>query len=228
MVIYRNAIKRIFLASLPTIIVPVIVVALILKKFGLTSESLLALIFFGQTYIIWAQLEVALRQTRLSALEYEPEFKIKNNYYLPFSDSPIKVGEDIEDIGFQAIDLTNVGKHSARNVLISLDIGASKSESKFFANIAPNEKVQIYKFEKEDNKILSNSTITINIDYENILGGGGNLTFLKSPRTEFITSKMVRMPGLLLNSFEDLILCGRLFIFLRRRRRIKRKIGNSE
>ena len=62
MVIWINAIKKIFKASFPIIIIPVLSVTYIIQHFGVTIDSLLAIIFFSQLYIIWAQLEVALRQ----------------------------------------------------------------------------------------------------------------------------------------------------------------------
>jgi len=60
-------------------------VGFIIKYFGFSLESLVAILLFGQLYIVWAQLEVALRQTRLTMLEYEPEFniEIKDSERLP-------------------------------------------------------------------------------------------------------------------------------------------------
>ena len=73
MVSRQNIIKRIFKASLPTIIVPALVPALVFKWFGLSINSLLIIIIFVQIYIVWAQLEVALRQTHLSVSEFGVE-----------------------------------------------------------------------------------------------------------------------------------------------------------
>jgi hypothetical protein len=40
--------------------------------FGLTPSSVLLIVTIAQIYLIWSQVEVALRQARLSELSYEP------------------------------------------------------------------------------------------------------------------------------------------------------------
>jgi hypothetical protein len=115
-------IKLIFIALIPTIIIPAIIVGFVINYFGLTIDSLLVIIFLGQFYIIWAQLEVALRQTRLSTLEYEPEFKIEIK-----KSSEASVADDeriMEGYTYFPYDATlkNVGKHLARNVRAEINI----------------------------------------------------------------------------------------------------------
>lgn len=205
MVIWRNVIKLIIKATLLTILLPVIIVVVVIKNFGFTPNSLLAILFLGECYIIWAQLEVALRQTHLSLLEYEPEFKIEVNKEL----RPLTEMSDIQT--FFDLRLLNTGKHLARNVFISIEVKGEREEHKFmqFTNIAPNEPVDLYEFIEE---LFNNNTLTVNIDYENVLGKPSTITFIKEPKFhEFIVTRHIRMPGILLTSFENLMLIFRLF-----------------
>jgi len=201
--IWRNIIKKLIVASLP-IVFPLIAVALIISHFGFTIESLMAVIFLAEVYIIWAQLEVALRQTRLSTLEYEPEFGIAKR----------EVGDSYE------IEVKNLGKHMARNVFISIDLKLTdtKLPPKLISNIASGELVHVCSVRKE---VLDNSEVAIELSYENTLGESGWITFVKDPKLpEFVARTIRGMPGILLNSFEELILLMRLFTW---RRKVKRR-----
>ena len=214
MVIWRNVVKGIIKASLPTIILPAIIIGVVIKYFGLTLDSLLAILFLGELYIVWAQLEVALRQTRLSLLEYEAEFKIETK-------------EDVQNIQgkisrFFNLRLVNVGKHLVRNVYVSIDVKGNQNESVFipFTNIAPNEPVYLYTFDEDT---FRNNRVTVNVDYENAIGELNGVTFVKEPKLSvFIVIKQVRMPGLLLNSFEDLIRIWHLFMLPRKVKKLQK------
>ena len=214
MVIWRNVVKGIIKASLPTIILPAIIIGVVIKYFGLTLDSLLAILFLGELYIVWAQLEVALRQTRLSLLEYEAEFKIETK-------------EDVQNIQgkisrFFNLRLVNVGKHLVRNVYVSIDVKGNQNESVFipFTNIAPNEPVYLYTFDEDT---FRNNRVTVNVDYENAIGELNGVTFVKEPKLPvFIVIKRVRMPGLLLNSFEDLIRIWHLFMLPRKVKKLQK------
>ena len=217
--IWRNEIKGILKASLLTIIVPAVFLSLVFKILGLTVDSLLAVIFFGQFYIIWGQLEVAMRQTRLSTLEYDPEFIIDAEK-IPYV---TYVGG-----GYHIVKLRNIGKHLARNVLILVDIAAKSSQkevhSQQVSNIAPNETVEIdYSFIES---VFSTAKITINLDYNNILGYPCRMSFIKEPKyPDFIVLKPERrMPGILLNSSEDLTAFLQSFVVQRKVKRIEKEL----
>jgi hypothetical protein len=221
-------IRGILKASLPTIVVPAIFVSLVINFFGITIDSLLAMIFLGQFYIIWGQLEVALRQTRLSALEYEPEFKIE------VEKRTIKLKASDKILESYNIKLKNVSKHLARNIFVAVDAkpqdaGRNKPELKSLpiANIAPDDIVNIHSY---DGDVFEKSKISINLDYTNALGEFGAITFFKEPRFyEFMTfGTERRMPGILLNSFEDLSLIFRAVALPRRIKRYKESQGNKK
>lgn len=220
--IWRNVITGILKASLPTIIVPAVFVSLVFKFLGLTVDSLLALIFFGQFYIIWGQLEVAMRQTRFSSLEYDPEFKIETK----------KISYQLVGGGYRPIKLINTGKHLAQNVLISVNLTRKPNlqervHSQQVSNIAPDEMVDIYHLDEGD---FLTAKITIKLDYKNILGDFDGMTFVKEPKfQDFIVFRSERrMPGILLNSFEDLISSLRLLTLPRRAKRIKKELENKK
>ena len=208
MVIWRNVIKRIFAASLPTIVLPAILVGIIIYHFGFTLDSLVAVLFFGELYIIWAQLEVALRQTRLLVIEYEPELKIEMEERHIARETPEKIVE---------LYLGNAGDHIARNVLVSLKTSGDQERFKYsqFTNIAPNEKVYLGMFSEN---ALRKNTITVDIIYENVLGELSGAYFVKKPQfAEFIAIKAAKkLPGLLLNSLEELISSLNLLVLSRK------------
>jgi hypothetical protein len=208
---YEVIIKGIFIALLPTIIIPAIIVGFVINYVGLTIDSLLAIIFLGQFYIIWAQLEVALRQTRLSTLEYEPEFKIE----IKKSSKPVVVADDERNMkGFTYFPydatLKNVGKHLARNVSAEINILAVKPPYRNikppvrqFGDIGADKSHFVYGFMEED---LKNTRVTIKFKYQNILGVSGSVGFISEPEfCQFIGIERVKMPGILLNSFEKLL-----------------------
>ena len=216
--IWRNEIKGILKASLPTIIVPAVFVISVFNLLGLTVDFLLAVIFFGQLYIIKGQLEVAMRQTRLSTLEYDPEFIIDTK----------KINYSLVGGGYHTVKLRNMGKHLARNVLIVVNIAAKSSQkevhSQQVSNIAPNETVEIdYSFIES---VFSTVKITINLDYNNILGDFCRMTFIKEPKyPDFIVLKPERrMPGILLNSFEDLTSFLQQFAVQRKVKKIQKEL----
>ena len=203
-------IKPIFIALIPTIISPAIIVVFVINRFGLTIDSLIAIIILGQFYIIWAQLEVALRQTRLSTLEYEPEFKIV------FEESSEAVVSDDKRImeGFTHFPynatLKNVSEHLARNVRAEINIfelkppyGSFKPVVKPIGDIGADDKTHfVYGFMEED---LKNNRVTIKFKYQNILGEYGSVSFISERGfCEFIGLERVKMPGILLNSLEML------------------------
>jgi hypothetical protein len=207
--VWRNVIKKLFIASIPTILIPVICIWYILKHFGISETSLLGIMALAQIYIVWAQLEISLRQSHLSTFQYEPVLKLEreilegNNFYY----------------------LRNVSQNLARNVKAEIIIGKGKEErSEFFqlGDIAFNEKKflgNLSQFEKEN-------TIQIDINYENIFGDFKGVSFIKEPKfSEFLSiPSSKKLPGILLNSFEELglIFTSIYLFYFKKKRRISK------
>jgi len=209
----RDIIKRIFKALFPTIIVPAIVTALVFKLFGLTINALLMLIIFVQIYIIWAQLEVALRQTYLSVSEFEPEFKIEveartHNKIMAMDEGTI-IGNNYD------VKLKNVGKLLAENVYTIITTeskGISTTKLGFSGDLSPFETVDICTFKK---RVSNDSKFTVKIVYDIIFGVHSEITFVKEPGIhEFVISKFLRIKSHsytpLLNSFAELLSISQL------------------
>jgi hypothetical protein len=143
----------------------------------------------AQLYIIWTQLEISWRQSHLSTFQYEPVFKLEHQF----------LG------GNKFYYLKNISSHLARNVMVEVIVGNGKEEqSQFFqlGDIASNEKKSLGnlgQFEKE-------RTIRIDVDYENIFGDFRSVLFVKESKfSEFLSIPYSKkLPGILLNSFEEL------------------------
>lgn len=214
--IWINVIKSIIRASLPIIVLPAVFIYLIINYLGFTSDTLLAIIFLGEFYIVWAQLEVALRQTRLSVLAYRPEFKIETERRT--------YGINGKTYSLVNVKLKNVGKYLARNIHITTK-GKNKKEYKFLTNLAPEEEVFISTFGEE---VFNDTVIKIELNYEDILGNFDGITFIKEPKfPEFLVTRSMRsMPGILLNSLEELYFIFKTFTSSwRMKRMLKRAEG---
>ena len=219
--IWQNIIKKLFISSLPLLIIPGAFLVLIIHYFGITINSLLAVIMFAQAYIIWTQVEVALRQSHLSSLKYEPQFKIKIEN--------IKAGFiEQEEALIYDIKLVNTGQYLARNINASIDIKNSKVEPlfKMIGDLSPNENTLLLTIEE---KPPNSYRIFIDIDYNNILGDFGGIAFVKEPQfSQFITIGFEkRKPGILLNSLEELTLIFKLFTITRKRKKIRMPNSNK-
>ena len=202
------------IAAVPTIIIPAIIILLVFKLFGLSIDSLLAIIILAQIYIIWAQLELAWRQTHLSVLKFGPEFEIEVEEKT--HDNVIAMGKECIIGKTYDAKLKNVGKLLVENASIAVTTKPKNPKTllspfvalqfKFLNHIAPCEKVDICTVEKD---VFNNSKITININYVIIFGVHSKITFVKEPVAQkFEISEFMRIttPRIsLLNSFEKLL-----------------------
>ena len=145
---------------------------------------------------------MALRQTRLSTLEYEPEFKLD----IKRINKPLVADSEVTEGYAHEASLRNVGQHLARNLHAKINIYRekhNKHEIVSIGDILPDDSPYVYKFEQG---VLHNSEVVIDISYLNILGERGSVTFIKDPKLQkFIGVKRVIMPGILLTSFEKLL-----------------------
>jgi len=190
-------VRELVKALLPTVVLPALVVGLIIYCFGFTLESLVAVLVFTQLYVAWAEVEVALRQTHLAALEYEPEFNIE--------------AEELkEHQGSYIIKVGNMGRHAAWNIFILVSVkpcqepGEETHVFKPVTSLAPGEAVDLATLTAET---LSTCEIRVELDYETIYGEPRTILFVKNPGFPvFITTSTHRKPGILLNSLEELSL----------------------
>lgn len=203
--IWRNVIPKLLLAFLPTLIVPGIVIWLIIKHFSISETSLLGIMALAQIYIIWAQLEIALRQSELQKKEYEPILKVGKRF--------------IGGNGNIFYYIENVGKYLARNVNILIRIMENNQKEKLhefrqIGNLAPGEKGEIGFLKEWEDKY----TIIINVDYEDVFNRMKRTLFVKEPKfSEFFNIlPEEKLPGILLNSFEEIGLIFKNLIYFRK------------
>ena len=219
LVIWRNVIRSLLRALLPIAIVPGLFAMSIIYYFGLTLDAVLIMIMVAQFYIIWVQVEVSLRQTRLSELEYEPILLVKLH----------TITDSMYHTTVFEIKLKNDGEYPAYNVTAHISsplLFPLEGTFRLVGDIESKDEKTIYTLDgKEFEKY---SEFAIDVDYNNALGQYGGLTF-NFDRKFMLTPLTIRghakMPGILLNSIEDL---RSLYGLLTLNRRIKRFREMSE
>lgn len=214
MVIWRNVIKNGFRALLPIAIIPAFLISLIIYRFRLTLDAVLIIVMLAQFYIILTQVEVSLRQARLNEFRYEPIIFIKLK--------EIKIKKERA----YNILLMNAGEYPAYNVLITTHSQPlfSRERTRIVGSIEPTAKELLFSLSKRE--FDKYSEFSLNINYTNALGKDGRVTFnfpMKFMPHVFTIHGDIKMPGILLNSIEDLRL---IFSLLTMDRRIK-KMGEK-
>jgi len=211
---WNSVVWKLVKALLPTVVLPALVVGLIIYRFGFTLESLVAVMVFTQLYIAWAEVEVALRQTYLATLEYEPEFNIE-------------IEELKEHRGSYIIKVGNMGRHVAWNIFILVSVkppqepGKEEHVFKPVTSLAPGEAVDLATLTAET---LNTCEISVELDYETIHGEPRTILFVKNPGFPvFIATSTHRKPGVLLNSLEELSLILTILTLPRKIRKYQEK-----
>ena len=197
--IIRAMIPALVLLS-PIIIAIVYVSYSYLRGYCVSTDSLLAIVILFQTYIIWIQVEIALRQTAVFKTEYEPTFKIKVNRFI-----------NPPDFDQTIVSIQNVGKYPAYNVVIGLLDKTTRKptgkvmepDSKAPMILAPNDSMNIFRMSSVE---FSDMEIEMNILYGTVSNEIRQATFVKFPKsnefTLLYTPLNVRQ-GILLKSLED-------------------------
>lgn len=98
----------------PLIISLIYIGNLYVQGYIVTIDSLLGIVILFQTYIIWVQVEIGLRQTAVFKQEFEPSFKTKVS------------SEMLGDLPYTTVYVENVGKYPAYNVAFGLVNKAAK------------------------------------------------------------------------------------------------------
>lgn len=194
MIIWKNVIKSTLKSFIPLLPAFIVVFAAFLS-FGVSTNFLLALSITVQFYIVWAQLEVALKQTRIHELGYEPIFSIKAEKEAVGtmnSKSTIHV----------VLKIKNEGKYPAYNVSISVMANNIVAEHKMEGTIPPNDEVYVCSLE---GTVFETKRIDVDVSYRNIMGDLKEVWFIKIPGGPFIVIRgPLKKPGILLSSLEDL------------------------
>jgi len=180
----KNLGKVLLLALIPV---------LLAVRFG--WDAILPVIIYLQLLLIWAQAEIGLRQHVLFSAQFDPSFdvKLRNNVNL---------------------FVRNASKNPAYNIMVGRMMDEhnkaippnnwkGKVSSYFIGSLVPEQEVSLCSFTDKD--FFKNKAIEVS--YTNQFGDWKEIyiRLLEDERLLFIP-KEVQKPGILLNTFEDLIL----------------------
>ena len=228
--IWKRIIKRFILSLTPIIIIPAFLVFLILWTFGLSLASFLLIFTLAQLYLIWFHVEVALRQTKLTELSYEPVFiayvkEVIGGREMP--EGPIYVGYHIM--------VKNIGNYPSYNLVVNLDpmpreVISEIQLNSIIGSLGKDQEETLCKIPSKVIRKLENLglPLNINIDYTNILNNSGSVSFTFHP--QFNSSPITfhgqrKLPGLLLNSIDELNLLVKLIMLSRKLSKLKKHIN---
>jgi len=169
-----------------------------LRGYVVSIDLLLGVVILFQTYIIWIQVEISLRQSEVSKTEYEPSFKIKNRYLDTLTGVPL------------IVSIENVGEYPAYNVMFGLMNKTTRKPIEKTMRLvaeprtlAPKDSIDILHIDPVE---LNNTEIEMNVIYNNVANEMRQTTFVKFPRsTEFmlVFAPLNARQGILLKSLED-------------------------
>jgi hypothetical protein len=219
-------IKGFIRALTPTVIIPVCLIFLIFWVFGLTPSSVLLIVMIAQFYLIWSQVEVALRQAKLSELSYEPVFIAR----IEEAQCAVFVEGAIIHTSFH-IKVKNVANYPAYNLIAYLESATRAALPNFELSksiigvLGKDQEETICILSEKDVKRMQGlqKAFIVNVDYDNVLGEGGGASFIFQPQN--LSSPITicgrrRLPGLLLNSTGELIQLIRLVRWSRRMKKL--------
>jgi hypothetical protein len=230
-VIWRNVIKGFIRALTPIVIIPACLISLIFWAFGLTISSLLLIVTIVQIYLIWSQVEVALRQSKLSEINYEPVFiaYIEETRGTLFTDSKGM------STSFH-VKIKNIANYPAYNMIAYLGPTTRAALPNFELSksmigvLEKDREETLCVLSEEDVKKLQNlrEQFVVNVDYTNVLGGNGSVLFIFHPQdlhSPFTMYGRRKLPGLLFNSIEELTLLIWLITWSKRRNKLAKMLN---
>jgi hypothetical protein len=228
-VIWRNVIKGFIRALTPIVIIPACLISLIFWAFGLTISSLLLIVTIVQIYLIWSQVEVALWQSKLSEISYEPVFIAYIEETRLFTDRK-GVSTSFH------VKVKNIANYPAYNIIAYLGPTTRAALPNFELSesmigvLEKDREETLCVLSEEDVKKLQNlrEQFVINVDYTNVLGENGSVLFIFHPQdlhSPFTMYGRRRIPGLLFNSIEELTLLIRLITWSKRRNKLAKMLN---
>jgi len=208
MIIWKNVIKNTLKSFIPLLPAFIVVFAAFLS-FGVSTNFLLVVSITVQFYIVWAQLEVALKQTRIHELGYEPVFLIK-------VEKEVVSAMNSRSTIHVVLKIKNEGKYPAFNVLITVMENSNVVEHKMESTIPPNNEIYVCSLEEN---IFKTKRIHVYVLYNNIIGDHKEVWFIKNLGESFMVLRSpLKKPGILLSSLEDLFETMRLIYLFKIRK----------
>jgi len=170
-------------------------------------DAILPVIIYLQLLLIWAQTEIGLRQHLLFSAQFDPSFDVK------LKEGALIANEKEGGIRHYNIYITNTSKYPAYNVMIgrildeqnypiSPNIWKNKILTSAIYSLTPGKDVLLGSI--VDKSFFENNTIEIN--YTNLFGEWKEIWIKFLSGRPLVIPKGREAPGILLNTFEELIL----------------------
>jgi len=163
-------------------------------------DAILPTIIYLQFLLIWAQAEIGMRQHLLFSAQFNPSFKVRLGSSMTEAEHKINIYlHNTSDKPAYNIGIVRV--FDEKNEPIPPNSWKDKISTLVISSLAPGEEVLLG---SADNSFLKNKTIEI--FYTNLFGDW------KEIWVKFLNEKLLvipgkeQAPGILLNTFEDLIL----------------------
>ena len=186
--------KTPIIINLGKIFLLVLIPILLVIKFR--WDAILPIIIYLQLLLIWAQTEIGLRQHVLFSTQFNPSFEVKLG--------------NIVDENKIIIYLRNTSDKPAYNIGIvrvldeenePIPPNSWKISTLFISSLAPGEEVSLG---SADKSFLKNKTIEIS--YTNLFGEWKEIWIKFLNGRLLVIPGKEQAPGILLNTFEDLVL----------------------
>ena len=203
--------RKVVLSILPAIFLFIGVPFLILAYFGVTTEALLAVIFYLEVLIILMQADIMQREIVLAKAGFMPVLRIHVEEY------------SAKSLPYIRIILQNIGEYVAYNILVIIRQNGKpvKAEKPFIQTLSPSDELIILsRLRKED---FVKSEISIEILCNSVIGEEEDIFFQKPKGSlDFIYSVPRKArEGIILPQIENLRLAISLLTLSRGMKKTK-------
>lgn len=208
--------KKFLLKILGKIFLLMIIPILLIIKLG--WESILPIIIYLQLLLIWAQAEIAMRQTVLTSVQFEPLFDIR--------ETPSQmITRDSQSIKIFSTYIRNISEYPAYNLGIGRILDKQKQPidpslwPKFLRRnniscLSPNQEFELYTIDPSEREKILENELTFEILYFNRFGEVRTFYIIFSKmHPPLLMHEEIRKPGFLLNTFEDITFLLRFYKF---------------
>jgi len=220
--VWRNVIKHLLQALIPIAILPGFLLGSMIVFFGMTLETVLITVMLAELYLVWIQAEVSMRQIKLSEWAYEPVLLAELS----------RITDPSTNIAILRITLKNIGGYPAYDVFTNIyapHFVPLEETFRIVGTIEARAEEAIYTLDEVTFKRYP--YFDVEVSYYNQLGRPGGLTFTFHwkfmPHPLAIPGRK-EMPGVLLNSIEDLRRISGLFTMDRKIKKLKDRMKQAQ
>ena len=182
-------------------------------------DSILPIIIYLQFLLIWAQVEIAMRQGILFSIQFEPSFSLTEDSEITSVNSHhfrIYSGyiHNVSNAPAYYVSISRI--IDEQNKPIPPDLWPKTLETISIACLPPGQKVKLYSIYDQDRKRILDERLTFEVFYLNRLGDPRTL-YIKFSKTypPLLIHERISKPGILLNTFEEMALFFKFYKFRR-------------